>query len=84
MQIPPISSEGVLVIILWSLLWKAPALWRAARRGDKKWYGVILVIGFLGILEYIYLFVVSKDKKEKEKTVQSHSPKSAKTKSSKE
>jgi hypothetical protein len=67
MDIPAISNEGVLVLILWSLAWKAPALWRAARNGDKKWYAAMLVLSTLGVLEYIYLFIVSKEKPKSKK-----------------
>ena len=67
MNIPPITKEGVLILVLWSLAWKAPALWRAARRGDKKWYAAILLLSTLGVLEYIYLFFIAREKKPAKK-----------------
>lgn len=35
---------GILVlVILWVLLWKGWALWRAARQNQKHWFVVLLV-----------------------------------------
>lgn len=48
------------LLIAWSLVWKGLALWRAARRGEKAWYLVLLVLNTLGILEIIYYFLVAK------------------------
>lgn len=53
---------GLLVIVLWSLVWKGLALWHAAKRGEKWWFIALLVINTLGILEIIYLFVIAKIK----------------------
>jgi hypothetical protein len=42
------------------LPWKAWALWRAAQLKQKVWFVVLLVLNTMGILEIIYLFVISK------------------------
>lgn len=55
----PLVLSGILLIAVWSVLWKGLALWRAAKRGDMYWFIAILLINSLGILELIYLFVVS-------------------------
>ena len=49
----------LLVAIVWSLLWKGLALWRAAKRGDMWWFIAFLIINTLGILEIVYLFAVT-------------------------
>ncbi|MDA1337447.1 MAG: DUF5652 family protein [bacterium] len=49
---------------LWTLPWKAFALWRAATRGEKKWFIALLVLNTLGVLDIIYLFAISKRKTE--------------------
>jgi len=49
-------------LILWSLLWKGIALWKAARNEDKAWYVVLLIFNTVGILELLYIFVFSKKK----------------------
>lgn len=48
------------IFIIWSLFWKAWALWLAARRGEKIWFGLLLIINTLGLLEIIYIFAVAK------------------------
>ena len=50
------------VLLLWSLFWKAWALWVSARRGEKIWFGVMLVLNTVGILEILYIYIFSKDK----------------------
>ena len=46
--------------IIWVIVWKGLALWRAASLHQKYWFIAILVINTLGILEIIYLFLVAK------------------------
>lgn len=55
----PVFGSLLILVIAWSLLWKGLALWRSAKRGDKWWFIVFLVINTLGILEIIYLFAVT-------------------------
>ncbi|MDP4007296.1 MAG: DUF5652 family protein [bacterium] len=47
-------------IALWTLPWKGVALWRAAKRGEKKWFVALLVINTLAVLEILYIFIFSK------------------------
>jgi hypothetical protein len=47
-------------MLVWVGVWKGLALWYAARRGQKVWYVVLLIINTLGILEIIYIFAVAK------------------------
>lgn len=53
---------GFTLLMLWSLFWKALALWRAAREDSKPWFAALLVINTVGILEIIYLFFIAKEK----------------------
>jgi methionyl-tRNA synthetase len=53
----------LVVVALWTIVWKGWALWTAARRHEKKWFVVLLVVNTLGILEIIYLFFLNKRKK---------------------
>ena len=48
------------LIVIWSVVWKGLALWKAAREGSKKWFVVFLIVNTLGILEILYLYVFSK------------------------
>ena len=56
-----------LVILVWILIWKGLALWRAAQKESKWWFIAILVFNTVGILEILYLFVFSKPKDENQK-----------------
>ena len=50
----------VAIVSICLLVLKGFALWRAARRGDKGWFIAMLVINLFGVLEIIYLLIVSK------------------------
>lgn len=49
---------GVLVAVLafWTVPWKGYALWLAARRGEKAWFIILLVVNTLAVLEIVYIF----------------------------
>lgn len=51
---------GFGILALWSLVWSAIALWHSARREDKVWFVVFLLVHTMGILEFIYLMFVAK------------------------
>jgi methionyl-tRNA synthetase len=47
-------------LIIWSVVWKGLALWRAARLRQAGWYIALLVINTVGIFEIIYLLATNK------------------------
>jgi methionyl-tRNA synthetase len=51
----PQQTWLLVIAILWSLIWKGLALWRAAKNDQLAWFICILFINTLGILEMIYL-----------------------------
>jgi hypothetical protein len=51
-----------LVVLAWTIPWKAVALWRSARNGSVAWFVVLLIVNTLAILEIIYIFGFSKKK----------------------
>jgi len=53
-------------LLIWSLVWKGLALWRAAQLKEKVWFVVLIVFNTLGILEIIYLAVSQKKIKSKD------------------
>ncbi len=55
------------LLIVWSLVWKGWALWRAARNTHKAWYIIMLILNTAGILEIIYIFAFSGYGKKSEK-----------------
>lgn len=63
--VAPHLGVFVAIIALWSLAWKGWALWLAARRHEKIWYIILLLVNTAGILEIIYIFAVAKQKDTK-------------------
>jgi hypothetical protein len=59
-----ISSFVWLFVILgiWEAVWKAIALWRAARNSHLAWFVCIFIFNTVGILSIIYIFGFSKKK----------------------
>lgn len=80
--LPSPSSEGLMVfslmwlffviLIIWSIVWKAVALWKAARNGQKGWFIVLSIVNTAGILEMIYVLYVSR---RQQRTLSSVNPK---------
>jgi len=60
------TGFGLLILLgaLWTIPWKGVALWKAARRGEKVWFVVLLLVNTLAILEILYIFFFSKKEKE--------------------
>ncbi|MGC8851750.1 MAG: DUF5652 family protein, partial [Minisyncoccia bacterium] len=51
-------------IYIWTIIWKGLALWKSAQRKEKVWFAVILILNTLGLLDILYLFVFSREKRE--------------------
>jgi hypothetical protein len=60
----PALKVGLTFGVIWSIIWKGLALWKAARQKDKVWFVVLLILNTLGILEIIYIYLISKNKSE--------------------
>ena len=54
-------------ISLWSLFWMGWALWRAAKNDSKIWFVILLLVHTLGIIDIIYIFLISKKTAKKAK-----------------
>ena len=52
----------IVFLVVWSVVWKALALWKSAREGSKGWFVVFLLVNTVGILEIVYLYLLSKPK----------------------
>jgi len=46
--------------LVWSMVWKGIALWRAGRNDDLAWFIVLFIVSTLGILPIIYIFAFSR------------------------
>jgi hypothetical protein len=60
------ANSGLLwvfvVLVIWSFVWKAFALYRAGFNRSPVWFVVLLVLNTVGILDILYLFVWGKKK----------------------
>jgi len=66
----PLAMILVILLIAWTGVWKAMALWKSARKKHIVWFIVFIFVNTLGILEILYLYVFSKMKpREEEKPV---------------
>ena len=55
----PLLLAFLIPLMVWALVWKGFALWRAARDGHKKWFIALLVINTAGIFEILYIYIFS-------------------------
>lgn len=49
----------LLLVMIWSYLWKAIAFWKAARRDHVGWYVFLALAPPFGLLEMIYVFWIA-------------------------
>ncbi len=62
----PVFTATLLVVSVWSLVWKGFALWRAGRNSQRNWFIAMLILNTAGILEIVYIFYFSKPKQSAE------------------
>lgn len=55
-----VIASALVVIFIWTLIWKGLALWKSAKNNHKFWFIAILIINTIGILEILYIYVFSK------------------------
>lgn len=53
-------SSWVIPLAVWSVIWTGLALWHAARRQEKWWFILFLLVHTAGILEILYLVFIAK------------------------
>jgi len=56
-------------LFIWIIFWKGFSLWKAATKRQFWWFVILLLVNSLGILEIIYIFVLSKRDLDKGKTL---------------
>lgn len=57
----------LIILLIWSLVWKGIALWKCGRQNQLVWFVVLLVLNTAGILPIIYLLFFQKTKKTAKK-----------------
>ncbi len=53
---------GIILLVIWSIIWKGIALWKCGRNNQLVWFIVLLVVNTAGILEILYLLFFQKKK----------------------
>ena len=53
----------MLVVMVWDLVWKLLAMWKAAKRNSAVWFAALLLFNTAGILPILYIYVFSEMKK---------------------
>lgn len=61
----------LVVILVWTAVWKLIALWKSARSGHVVWFVIIAIVNSVGILPILYIYVFSKLGKEVNKNKKS-------------
>jgi hypothetical protein len=54
-----ISIWLLVVIFIWSFVWKLLAFWKSARRKHLVWFIVFALVNTIGILEILYIYIFS-------------------------
>jgi hypothetical protein len=52
----------LVMILIWSAVWKLLALWKAGRKNSLVWFIVLALVNTLGILEILYIYIFSEMK----------------------
>jgi len=52
----PLFLVILVLLSIWSLVWKGVALWRSSKNNQRNWFITLLVLNTFGILEMVYLF----------------------------
>jgi hypothetical protein len=63
LQTNPQYMSLIFILVLWELVWKGIALWKAARESQKYWFMAILILNTAGILPILYIFLFKKGRK---------------------
>ena len=60
------SNPWIILLIIWSIVWKLIALWKAAKNNHLTLFIVLGVLNTAGIAEIIYIsYLYFKEKKDK-------------------
>lgn len=55
----------IIVLVIWTLVWKGWAMWRAAQNNSKPWFILLLILNTAGVLDIFYLLFAGKPNQKK-------------------
>ena len=61
---PPALYVWLIPLLIWSLLWKAMALYKSARNQQLTWFIMLFFIQTVGILDLIYILFFQRDNEQ--------------------
>ncbi|MEX2029205.1 MAG: DUF5652 family protein [Candidatus Paceibacterota bacterium] len=56
----PFINILFVVITIWTIIWKAYAVWLAVKHSHKKWFLALIILNTVGLLEIFYVFKIAK------------------------
>ena len=62
-----INTTVLIILVIWSVIWKGIALWKCGRQNQLTWFVFILIFNTAGILPIIYLLFFQKSKRAAKK-----------------
>lgn len=64
-----LQSPYSLILLVWILIWKGIALWKAATKRQLIWFVVLLVLNSLSLFEILYVFWLSRWSFDKDRKI---------------
>lgn len=52
----------IILLIVWDLIWRGAAMWKASKSDNMGWFIALLILNTLGILPIIYIYYFSQNK----------------------
>lgn len=60
-----ISDTQLLVLLIWTVIWKGIALWKCGRNNQIRWFIAIIILNTVGLLPIAYILWFQKKRKAK-------------------
>jgi methionyl-tRNA synthetase len=54
------QPQFYLPLLLWTLIWKGVALWKASSKKQLIWFVLLMSVNTLGLFEIIYIFFLNR------------------------
>jgi len=51
----PVKGKIVILLLIWSFVWKGIALWKAGRNRQPIWFLAMFILNTVGVLEILYI-----------------------------
>lgn len=65
--ITPTMLAWLIPLMIWEMVWKGIALWKAGRNNQLTWFVCLLIFNTAGILPIVYIYFIKQGIKKKKK-----------------